>query len=165
MPTKTHYLQSNPLKTQDAANLTIFSHMQMRITFVDKCLLEMTKAMPCLPKSRTKTKAWTLMTPHTRRVNTTSSIKVSSHIIWTRWSWFSMSRKAVEPNSISAEWMVLMIFISCLKHWRICSLSTFYWDLYFQYLRGDDQKQEIYWTSYQLSYWKQAGIKSIVTAE
>lgn len=93
MPTKTHYLQSSPLKIQDAANLTMFS-CQTGANENHICW-KMPSGFQVLPKSRTKTEAWILLTPpDTAQVNMTSSVKMSLHITWDSWSWFSMLRKA-----------------------------------------------------------------------
>lgn len=125
MPTKTHYLQSSPLKIQDAANLTMFS-CQTGANENHICW-KMPSGIQVLPKSRTKTEAWILLTPpDTAQVNMTSSVKMSPHITWDRWSWFSMLRKARAKQCYS--WMngtLFMIFISCLKGWRTCSWLRF----------------------------------------
>lgn len=60
-------------------NVFLVRQGQLRITFVKK----MPSRIQILPKSRTNTESWILLTPpDIPQVNTTSSIKMSPHITW-----------------------------------------------------------------------------------
>lgn len=98
--------------------------VQMRITFAEKCLLEATKATPCLPNTRTKTKAQTDdMLPTEYHV----LIKMSSHINWDKAKSVFRAKESCRAKH-HCSWMngtLVTTFISCLKGWEICSWLTF----------------------------------------
>lgn len=107
-------------------NVFLVRQVQMRITFVEKCLVEFRSFQNPGPRLKhgfcwhPQTHPMWIPHPQQRYHHTSPG---------TRWSWFSMARKVrVQQHYSWMNGILFRIFI-CLKDWRTCSwLRLFSWD-------------------------------------